>query len=114
MLVGFRRIPVREDVDPDPPRLFRSYKRIVEHREDYKNFSETIKLYQENFWPALSDKWIQELVALPHLVALFIFVIGFSSVGAEDFYPFVQVHPGSQLWTPRNDDFEGPTRHLRT
>ena len=49
MLVGFRRIPVREDVDPDPPRLFKGYKRIVEHPEDYKNFAETIKLYQEIF-----------------------------------------------------------------
>lgn len=49
MLVGFRRIPVREDVDADPPRLFRGYKRIVEHPEEYKNFSETVKLYQEIF-----------------------------------------------------------------
>jgi iron(III) transport system substrate-binding protein len=47
MLVGFRRIPSREDIEPDPPRLFRGYKRIVEHPEDYKNFNETIKLYQE-------------------------------------------------------------------
>ena len=49
MLVGFRRIPVREDIEADPPRLFRGYKRIVEHPEDYKNFNETIKLYQEIF-----------------------------------------------------------------
>ncbi len=49
MLVGFRRISVREDIEPDPPRLFRGYKRIVEHPEDYRNFSETIKLYQEIF-----------------------------------------------------------------
>ena len=49
MLVGFRRVPVREDVAPDPPRLFKGYKRIVEHPEDYKNFSETVKLYQEIF-----------------------------------------------------------------
>lgn len=49
MLVDFRRISVREDVDPDPPRLFKGYKRIVEHPEDYKNSSETIKLYQEIF-----------------------------------------------------------------
>ena len=49
MLVGFRRIPVREDVEPDPPRLFRGYQRIVEHPEDYKNFNETIRLYQEIF-----------------------------------------------------------------
>jgi ABC-type Fe3+ transport system substrate-binding protein len=49
MLVGFRRIPSREDVEPDPPRLFRGYKRIVEHPEDYKNFNETIRQYQEIF-----------------------------------------------------------------
>ena len=47
MLVGFRRIPVREDVDADPPRLFKGYKRIVEHPEDYKNFNTTVRLYQE-------------------------------------------------------------------
>ena len=49
MLVGFRRIPVREDVEPDPPRLFRGYKPIVEHPEDYKNFNKTVMLYQEIF-----------------------------------------------------------------
>jgi iron(III) transport system substrate-binding protein len=49
MLVGFRRIPVRNDVDADPPRLFKGYKRVVEHPEDYKNFSATVKLYQEIF-----------------------------------------------------------------
>ena len=47
MLVDFRRIPVREDIDPDPPRLFKGYQRIVEIPEDYKNSAETIKLYQE-------------------------------------------------------------------
>ncbi len=26
MLRGFQRIPVRKDVEPDPPRLFRSFK----------------------------------------------------------------------------------------
>ena len=49
LLVGFRRIPVRDDVDPDPPRLFRGYKRIVEHPEEYKDFSGTVKLYQDIF-----------------------------------------------------------------
>jgi iron(III) transport system substrate-binding protein len=49
MLVGFRRIPVREDVDPDPPRLFKGYKRIVEHPEDYKDFNTTVRLHQEIF-----------------------------------------------------------------
>jgi len=49
MLTGFRRIPVREDVEPDPPRLFRGYKRIVENPEEYKNLNETRKLYQDIF-----------------------------------------------------------------
>jgi hypothetical protein len=50
MLVGFRRVPVREDIGPDPARLFEGYKRIVEHREErYRDFSQTIKLYQEIF-----------------------------------------------------------------
>lgn len=48
-LVGFRRIPVRQDVKPDPPRLFKGYKRVVENPEGYKNFSETVKLYQQIF-----------------------------------------------------------------
>lgn len=47
MLVGFRRIPVREDVDPDPPRLFKGYQRIVEHPEEAKDSAQTVKLYQE-------------------------------------------------------------------
>lgn len=49
MLVDFRRIPVRKDVEPNPPRLFKEYERIVEHPEEYKNFTETVKLYQEIF-----------------------------------------------------------------
>jgi hypothetical protein len=49
MLAGFRRIPVREDVEPKPPRLFKGYKRIVEHPEDYKDFAEVVKLYQHVF-----------------------------------------------------------------
>jgi iron(III) transport system substrate-binding protein len=49
MLTGFRRVPAREDVAPEPPRLFRGYKRIVEHPEEYKNFNQTVKLYQEIF-----------------------------------------------------------------
>ena len=49
MLVGFNRIPVRENVEANPPRLFKGYKRVVEHPEDYKNFNEVIKLYREIF-----------------------------------------------------------------
>lgn len=49
MLTGFQRIPVRKDVDPDPVRLFRGYKRVIENPEGYKNFDETVKLYLEIF-----------------------------------------------------------------
>ena len=45
----FRRIPVRTDVNPDPPRLFKGYTRIVESPEGYKNFSETVRLYHKIF-----------------------------------------------------------------
>ena len=49
MLTGFNRTPVRSDVEPKPPRLFRGYKRIVEHPEEYKNFRETVELYKNIF-----------------------------------------------------------------
>ena len=49
MLVGFRRIAVREDIEPDPPRLFRGYKRIIQIPEEAKNTAETTKIYQEIF-----------------------------------------------------------------
>jgi iron(III) transport system substrate-binding protein len=49
MLVGFKRIPVQENVEADPPRLFKGYKRVVEHPEDYKNFDEIIRLYRQIF-----------------------------------------------------------------
>ena len=48
-LVGLSRIPVREDVKPQPARLFGGYKRIVESPDGYENFSEVIRLYQEIF-----------------------------------------------------------------
>jgi iron(III) transport system substrate-binding protein len=49
MLVEFQRIPVRKDVEPKPARLFRGYQRIVERPDDYKFFSENVKVYQELF-----------------------------------------------------------------
>ncbi len=45
MLSSFQRIPVRQDVPPDPPRLFRGYKWVIESPEAYTNFDETVKLY---------------------------------------------------------------------
>ena len=49
MLRGMQRIPVRKDVEPDPPWLFRGYKRVVENPEDYKDFEGLVKLYNSIF-----------------------------------------------------------------
>jgi iron(III) transport system substrate-binding protein len=49
MLRAMQRIPVRKDVEPNPPRLFRGYKRIVENPEDYKDFEGLVRLYNEIF-----------------------------------------------------------------
>ena len=49
MLRGFQRIPVRKDVEPDPPRLFRGFKIAVEDPEDYKDFDGSVKQYLEIF-----------------------------------------------------------------
>ena len=49
LLRSFQQIPVRKDVEPDPPRLFRGYKYVVETPESYTNFDETVKLYLEIF-----------------------------------------------------------------
>ena len=40
-----REIPVRKDVEPDPPRLFRGFKYVIENPEDYKDFDATVKQY---------------------------------------------------------------------
>lgn len=49
MLKGMQRIPVRKDVEPDPPRLFRGFKIAIEDPEDYKDFDATVKQYLEIF-----------------------------------------------------------------
>ena len=49
MLIGLERIPARRDVEPKPRRLFRGYRRIVERPEDYKDFSENVKLFETIF-----------------------------------------------------------------
>jgi len=49
MLLEFQRIPGRKDVEPKPARLFRGYQRLVERPDDYKYFSENVKLFQEIF-----------------------------------------------------------------
>ncbi|HEV8342176.1 MAG TPA: extracellular solute-binding protein [Candidatus Binatia bacterium] len=49
MLRGMQRIPVRKDVEPDPPRLFRGFKWVIENPEDYKDFDATVKQYGDIF-----------------------------------------------------------------
>jgi len=49
MLRGFQRIPVRKDVEPDPPRLFRGFKYVIENPEDYADFDATVKQYLNIF-----------------------------------------------------------------
>jgi iron(III) transport system substrate-binding protein len=49
MLTGMQRIPVRKDVEPDPPRLFRGFKYVIENPEDYADFDATVKQYLEIF-----------------------------------------------------------------
>ncbi len=48
-IVGFQRIPTRRGMDPNPARLFKGYKRIIEkpHERDAKAFSRAVKHYQE-------------------------------------------------------------------
>lgn len=48
-LRGYQRIPVRKDVEPDPPRLFRGFKYVIENPEAYKDFDATVKQYLEIF-----------------------------------------------------------------
>ena len=48
-LRSYQRIPVRKDVEPDPPRLFRGFKYVIENPEDYKDFDSTVKQYLEIF-----------------------------------------------------------------
>jgi iron(III) transport system substrate-binding protein len=45
MLRGMQRIPVRKDVEPDPPRLFRGFKYVIENPEDYEDFNASVKEY---------------------------------------------------------------------
>ena len=49
MLRGMQRIPVRKDVAPNPPRLFRGCKRVVENPEEYTDFECLVRLYNDIF-----------------------------------------------------------------
>jgi len=44
----FNRIPARVDVDPDPPRLFKGFRRVAQDIED-ENLSEAVTLFHEVF-----------------------------------------------------------------
>jgi ABC-type Fe3+ transport system substrate-binding protein len=48
-LRGMQRIPVRKDVEADPPRLFRGFKYVIENPEDYEDFNASVKQYLEIF-----------------------------------------------------------------
>lgn len=49
MIRDFFRIPPRKDVDANPPRLIKGYKRVIEGPESDGNFQENVKLFQEIF-----------------------------------------------------------------
>jgi iron(III) transport system substrate-binding protein len=49
LLQRFRRVTLREGVDPDPPRLIKGFKRIVLHPDRSQNAQESLRLYREIF-----------------------------------------------------------------
>jgi hypothetical protein len=44
----FNRIPSRNDVEPDPPRLFKGFRRLAQDIED-ENLAESVALFNEIF-----------------------------------------------------------------
>jgi ABC-type Fe3+ transport system substrate-binding protein len=49
LLQSFRRVTLRNGVEPDPPRLIKGFKRVVLHPERAQNAQESLKLYREIF-----------------------------------------------------------------
>jgi len=49
MIRSFHRVPARNGVDAEPPRLFKGFKRVVENNETAENAEATNKLYEEIF-----------------------------------------------------------------
>lgn len=49
LLQSFRRVTLRDNVEPDPPRLIRGFKRVVLHPDRSQNAQESLKLYREIF-----------------------------------------------------------------
>lgn len=46
---SFRRVTLRDGVDPDPPRLIKGFKRVVLHPDRLQNAQESLRLYREVF-----------------------------------------------------------------
>jgi iron(III) transport system substrate-binding protein len=49
LLKSFRRVTLREGVDPDPPRLIKGFKRVVLHPDRSQNAQESLKMYRDIF-----------------------------------------------------------------
>jgi ABC-type Fe3+ transport system substrate-binding protein len=49
LLQSFRRVTLRNGVEPDPPRLIKGFKRIVLHPERAQDAQQNLKLYREIF-----------------------------------------------------------------
>ena len=49
LLKSFRRVTLREGVDPDPPRLIKGFKRVVLHPDRSQNAQESLKMYPDIF-----------------------------------------------------------------
>ena len=70
---SFRRVTLRNGVDPDPPRLIKGFKRIVLHPDRSQNAQESLKLYREIFgahYPAMALLQVVRLLEKKALVEI--------------------------------------------
>ncbi len=49
LLQSFRRVTLRQNVEPDPPRLITGFQRVVLHPDRAQNAQESLKLYRQIF-----------------------------------------------------------------
>lgn len=49
LLQSFRRVTLRNGVEPDPPRLIKGFKRVVLHPDRSQNAQEILRLYRQTF-----------------------------------------------------------------
>ncbi|HKY07700.1 MAG TPA: extracellular solute-binding protein [Candidatus Binatia bacterium] len=49
LLQSFRRVTLREQVEPNPPRLIKGFKRVVLHPEKAQDAKESLRLYRDIF-----------------------------------------------------------------